>query len=96
MLVLVTYDINITSADGQRRLRRVAKQCLNYGIRVQNSVFECILDQTQLTQLKHALLEIIDSDKDSLRIYRLGEHYRPRVEHYGVSPQIKVDEPLIL
>ena len=67
MLVLITYDINITEAAGARRLRRVAKQCVNYGVRVQNSVFECQVDAAQYTKLKHLLLKEIDEEKDSLR-----------------------------
>ena len=89
MLVLVTYDICIEDLAGKRRLRRVAKHCLNYGIRVQNSVFECQVDAAQLVTLKHEA-------HDSVRFYVLGNHYRGKVEHYGVSPALSVDEPLIL
>ena len=96
LLVLITYDINITEAAGARRLRRVAKQCVNYGHRVQNSVFECQVDATQYAKLKHLLLKEIDEEKDSLRFYSLGNHYNGKVEHYGVRRGIQVDEPLIL
>lgn len=96
MLVLVTYDINVEDAEGRRRLRRVAKHCVNYGIRVQNSVFECQVDAAQLVRLKHLILAEMDQEHDSVRFYSLGNRYQGRVEHYGVSPAIAVDEPLIL
>ena len=96
MLVLVTYDICIEDLAGKRRLRRVAKHCLNYGIRVQNSVFECQVDAAQLVTLKHLILSEMDEAHDSVRFYLLGNHYRGKVEHYGVSPSLSVDEPLIL
>ena len=96
MLILITYDISITTPEGQRRLRRVAKQCVNYGVRVQNSVFECRVDTTQYTRLKHALLGEIDAEKDSIRFYRLGDHYTEKVEHFGVERGLQLDEPLIL
>lgn len=94
LLVLITYDINITEAAGARRLRRVAKQCVNYGTRVQNSVFECQVDATQYVKLKRLLMKEIDEEKDSLRFYSLG--YSGKVEHFGVRRGIQVDEPLIL
>lgn len=96
MLILITYDINITTPEGQRRLRKVAKHCVNYGIRVQNSVFECRVDTAQYTRLRHALLGEIDAEKDSLRFYRLGDNFAGKVEHYGVERGLKLDEPLIL
>lgn len=96
LLVLITYDINIADAAGARRLRRVAKQCVNYGVRVQNSVFECQVDAAQYTKLKHLLLKEIDSSKDSLRFYSLGNHYQGKVEHFGIQRGLQVDEPLIL
>ena len=96
LLVLIPYDINITEAAGARRLRRVAKQCVNYGTRVQNSVFECQVDATQYVKLKHLLMKEIDEEKDSLRFYSLGNHYSGKVEHFGVRRGIQVDEPLIL
>ena len=88
MLVLVTYDIQVEDSEGKRRLRRVAKHCLNYGVRVQNSVFECQVDAAQLVKLKH----LIRSEMDDV----LGNHYHSKVEHYGVSPALSMDEPLIL
>lgn len=96
LLVLITYDINISEAAGARCLRRVAKQYVNYGIRVQNSVFECQEDAAQYVKLKHLLLKEIDEEKDSLRFYSLGNHYNGKVEHFGVQHGLKIDGPLIL
>lgn len=96
MLVLITYDVNTESAAGRTRLRKVAKQCENYGRRVQNSVFECILDQAQCVLLKSILNDIIDESVDSLRFYYLGNKYQTKVEHIGVDRGIPVDQPLIL
>lgn len=95
MLVLITYDVNTETAAGKKRLRQVAKQCVNYGRRVQNSVFECILDNAQCVMLKSILSEIIDEDVDSLRIYYLGNKYKTKVEHIGVDRGTAVDQPLI-
>ena len=95
MLVLITYDVNTETAAGKKRLRQVAKQCVNYGRRVQNSVFECILDNAQCVMLKSILSEIIDEDVDSLRIYYLGNKYKTKVEHIGVDRGTSVDQPLI-
>ncbi len=96
MLVLITYDVNTESESGRRRLRRVAKQCVNYGRRVQNSVFECIMDNSQCLQLKASLAEIIDPKKDSVRFYYLGNHHKTKVEHIGVDRGLDLDRPLIL
>lgn len=96
MLVLITYDVNTESAAGRTRLRKVAKQCENYGRRVQNSVFECILDQAQCELLKSILNDIIDESVDSLRFYYLGNKYQTKVEHIGVDRGIPIDQPLIL
>ena len=96
MLILVTYDVSLQSLRGQKRLRRVAKICTNYGIRVQNSVFECIVDQAQFLVLRSKLLKEIDPQCDSIRFYRLGNNYTEKVEHYGFAPDVQVDEPLIL
>ena len=96
MMILVTYDIDTTSQSGARRLRKVAKKCQDFGERVQNSVFECVVDATQYTVLKHELLKIIDPERDSLRFYRLGEKYAAKVEHFGIKFALKVEEPLIL
>ncbi|QDR82293.1 CRISPR-associated endonuclease Cas2 [Sporomusa termitida] len=85
MLVLITYDVSVTTDAGKRRLRRVAKQCVNYGQRVQNSVFECLVDPTQFAELKHRLEAIIDVETDSLRYYFLGNNWKNRIEHIGAK-----------
>ena len=95
MLVLISYDVNTQDAAGRRRLRLIAKQCVNYGQRVQNSVFECILDAAQCRQLQHKLCSLMDKEKDSLRFYYLGNKHKTKVEHVGVEKGIKVEEPLI-
>ena len=96
MLVLITYDVNTENAAGKTRLRKVAKQCVNYGRRVQNSVFECLLDNAQSITLKAILADIIDPEKDSLRIYYLGNKYQTKIEHIGVDRGIAADQTLIL
>lgn len=96
MLVLITYDVNTENSAGKTRLRKVAKQCENYGRRVQNSVFECIVDQAQSVMLKAVLTELIDEKVDSLRFYYLGNKYQTKVEHIGVDRGIAADQPLIL
>lgn len=95
MLVLITYDVNTETPAGKARLRKVAKQCVNYGTRVQNSVFECILDTAQCLTLKAMLTDIIDEKVDSLRFYYLGNQKKAKVEQIGVSKGIHVDQPLI-
>ena len=85
MLVIITYDVNTQNSAGRKRLRKVAKECVNYGQRVQNSVFECLLDSSQVLVLKKRLLSLIDEKKDSLRIYYLGNNYQSKIEHYGVK-----------
>ena len=96
MLVLITYDVNTENAAGKTRLRKVAKQCQNYGQRVQNSVFECNVNAAKCRQIKAILEDIIDKEKDSLRFYYLGDHYKSKVEHIGVKPGFDVTEPLLL
>ncbi|WP_342477077.1 CRISPR-associated endonuclease Cas2 [Paenibacillus sp. FSL H7-0350] len=96
MLVLITYDVSTTSSAGQSRLRRVAKVCQNYGQRVQNSVFECIVDAAQFTELKLKLKDIIDQKEDSLRFYQLGNNYKNKVEHVGIKESLDLEGPLIL
>ncbi len=96
MLVLITYDVNTEDAKGKARLRKVAKQCVNYGQRVQNSVFECILDSGQCKLLKAQLLDIIDEKKDSLRFYYLGNHYESKIEHFGSKETLAQEGVLIL
>lgn len=95
MLVLITYDVNTETEAGRRRLRKVAKQCVNYGQRVQNSVFECQVDSTKYRQIKAILEDIIDKEKDSLRFYNLGDKYKNKVEHLGIKPGFDVSEALI-
>lgn len=95
MLVLVTYDVNTEDREGRKRLRRVAKQCVNYGVRVQNSVFECIVDAAQLRMLKKKLSDEIDEEKDSLRFYYLGNHHQTKVDHIGARPTLSVEDELI-
>ncbi|HBI72920.1 MAG TPA: CRISPR-associated endonuclease Cas2 [Lachnospiraceae bacterium] len=95
MLVLITYDVNTETNAGKTRLRKVAKQCVNYGQRVQNSVFECILDAAQLRQVRSILENIIDKDKDSLRFYILGNSYKNKVIHIGVKESMDMNGPLI-
>ena len=85
MLVLITYDVSTQTAEGRTRLRKVAKACVNHGQRVQNSVFECVLDAAQYRQLKHALEALIQPKEDSLRFYNLGNNYKNRVEHIGAK-----------
>lgn len=96
MLVLISYDVNTEDAAGRRRLRKIAKQCLNYGQRVQNSVFECSVDAAQLRGLEARLVAEMDQEKDSLRFYNLGNNYSEKVRHYGVKPGYDPSEPLIL
>jgi len=85
MMVLITYDVNTEDKAGQKRLRRVAKKCVDYGQRVQNSVFECLLEPAQFVKLKSELEAIVDKDKDSLRYYMLGTNWKKRVEHFGAK-----------
>lgn len=96
MLVLITYDVNTEDRNGKARLRKVAKQCVNYGQRVQNSVFECILDSGQCKLLKAKLLEIINEEKDSLRFYYLGNQYKSKIEHYGAKDTFEQEGVIIL
>ncbi|MFA5659383.1 MAG: CRISPR-associated endonuclease Cas2 [Oscillospiraceae bacterium] len=95
MLILITYDVNTETSAGKKRLRKVAKQCVNYGQRVQNSVFECVMDAAKCRQVKAILEEIIDKEKDSLRFYYLGNNYKSKVEHIGAKPGFCVEDPLI-
>lgn len=91
MLVLITYDVSVISEGGPRRLRNISKTCLDHGMRVQNSVFECEVDPAQFATLKSKLLDIFHSDEDSLRFYFLGKKGRQRVEHYGAK---QIDDPI--
>lgn len=96
MLVLVSYDVSITTPGGKRRLRRVAKTCVNWGQRVQLSVFECVVDPAQWVILRNQLEKIIDPETDSLRYYYLGSNWKHRVEHIGAKPSLDIDEALIV
>jgi CRISPR-associated protein Cas2 len=96
VLVLITYDVNTETPAGRRRLRQVSKTCVNYGQRVQNSVFECAVDAAQLTIVRSKLLKLIDKETDSLRFYLLGNNYKSKVEHYGAKPSFDVTDPLIM
>ncbi|MBQ6807667.1 MAG: CRISPR-associated endonuclease Cas2 [Firmicutes bacterium] len=96
MLILVTYDVNTENAEGRKRLRLVAKACCNYGQRVQNSVFECVVDAAQGKQLEAKLLSLIDAERDSLRFYYLGNHYENRVRHFGVKEAYAAEGLLLL
>ena len=96
MLVLITYDVNTETPAGKKRLRKVAKQCVNYGQRVQNSVFECNMDAAKCREVKAILEKLIDKEHDSLRFYYLGNNYKSKVEHIGAKPGFDVTEPLII
>ena len=95
-MVLVSYDVSVSSEGGRRRLRHVARECQNRGQRVQFSVFECIVEPAQWTALKHKLESIIDPQLDSLRYYYLGQNYKRRVEHVGAKPAVDLDGALIV
>mgnify|MGYP002563133043 CR=1 FL=1 len=96
MMVLITYDVNTEDAAGRRRLRQIARQCVNYGQRVQNSVFECLLDPAQCRVLQAKLCGIMDEERDSLRFYYLGSRYQEKIEHFGCKQTYSPEEPLIL
>ncbi len=95
MFVLVTYDVATTTREGRKRLRKVAKACVSFGQRVQNSVFECQIDPTQFARLKLQLLDIYKPEEDSLRFYFLGSNWRHRVEHHGAKPSVDHEGTLI-
>jgi len=94
--VLVTYDVRTDSAEGAKRLRQVAKICENYGVRVQNSVFECTVDSAQLVKFRQQVTEAMDLGKDSLRIYYLGKGWVKNVEHHGAKDPLDVQGPLVV
>lgn len=95
-MVLITYDVNAEDSKGRRRLRQIAKQCVNYGQRVQNSVFECVVDAAQCQALQHKLVQIIDPDKDSLRFYYLGNQYKTKIEHFGAKETYEAEGVLMV
>ena len=96
MYIIVAYDVSTIDKRGQSRLRRVAKTCLDFGQRVQNSVFECKVDPAQFVEIKGKLLSSIDTDTDSVRIYHLGKNWEQKVEHHGKNDDYNIDGPLIL
>lgn len=96
MMVLVSYDVATTDPGGNKRLRRVAKVCKNFGQRVQFSVFECIVDPAQWTALREKLIAEIDENTDSLRFYFLGANWQKRVEHVGAKEALDQEGPLII
>ena len=96
MLILVTYDVNTESPAGQKRLRKVAKKCMAHGQRVQNSVFECLLDAAQLAVFEHELVSLINQNTDSLRIYVMGNKYKGHIRQYGVQNKYKQEDVLVL
>lgn len=96
MLVLISYDVNTTTPEGRKRLRQIAKCCQDFGQRVQNSVFECLVDPAQWTVIRARLVGTMDSETDSLRFYFLGRNWRRRVEHVGAKPSIDPEGPLVV
>ena len=96
MMVLITYDVNTESAAGRKRLRQIAKQCVNYGQRVQNSVFECLLDASQCKTLQHKLTSLMDEKTDSLRFYYLGNHYQTKIEHFGAKASYDPEDVMMI
>jgi CRISPR-associated protein Cas2 len=96
MLVLITYDVETITPAGRKRLRKVARQCINFGQRVQNSVFECLIEPAQFADLKHHLETIIDKEKDSIRYYYLGNAWKNKIEHCGVNQNFDMEGPLLV
>ncbi len=96
MMVLITYDVNTETAAGRKRLRLIAKQCVNYGQRVQNSVFECLLDAAQCKQLQSKLLGLMDEKTDSLRFYYLGNRYQTKIEHFGAKSTYDPEDVMMI
>ena len=96
MLVLVAYDVSTSTAKGRKRLAKLARLCCNYGQRVQNSAFECLLDTAQCRRLQHKLCQIMDEERDSLRFYYLGNKYESRFEHFGCKPAYLPEDTLII
>lgn len=96
MYVLITYDVETATAAGKTRLRKIARTCQNFGQRVQNSVFECQVTPAQWVELQRQLLNLMHSEKDSIRFYHLGSNWRRRVDHYGARPSFDPAGPLIL
>ncbi len=96
MMVLITYDVNTTTRLGEKRLRQVAKECVNYGHRVQNSVFECVLTEAQFVFLRAQIENIIDKNTDNIRFYFLGKNWSHRIVSLGKDTSIDVTSELII
>ena len=96
MMIIVSYDVSTTSEGGKKRLRKVAETCLDFGLRAQNSVFECIVEPAQWEILKEKLLSIYKAEEDSLRFYYLGSNWQNRLEHYGKDKNLNIEDPFIL
>lgn len=96
MLILITYDVETVTADGRKRLRQVARECVNYGHRVQNSVFECVLQESQFVILREKLKNIIDNSKDSIRFYFLGNNWERHIEAMGINRAIDINSAFII
>lgn len=96
MMVVISYDVSTKKVSGKKRLKKVADTCLNYGIRAQNSVFECVIDPAQWEMLKNELISIYDEKEDSLRFYHLGTNWQRRLERYGKDKNLSFDDTLIL
>lgn len=96
MYLLVTYDVETTTSEGRKQLRKVAKCCQIFGQRVQNSVFECLVDSAHYVSFKAELLSLISMDKDSIRIYHLGKGYKEKIEQFGVQSSFEIEGTLIL
>lgn len=96
MLVLITYDVSTISAGGKTRLRKIAKICVNYGQRVQNSVFELNVDYGRILQIKEKILKIMSDKEDSVRFYYLGNKWKGRVEHFGINDSFDMEDVLLL
>lgn len=96
MMIVISYDVSTKTLSGKKRLKKVAEACLNYGIRAQNSVFECLVDPAQWEILKDELLSIYNEEEDSLRFYYLGAHWQKRLERYGKNKNLNIDDLLVL
>lgn len=96
MMVVVAYDVNTETTAGKRRLRNVAKTCMKYGQRVQNSVFECSVTSSDYLTLVNEVMKNMDQEKDSLRLYKLGTKYSEKIEHYGVQRHLPVDDVMMI
>lgn len=96
MYILVTYDVQTSDSAGRKRLRKIAKTCLNYGQRVQNSVFECKVDESEYLLMKSEIIKEIDAAKDSVRFYRLGTKYKEKIEHFGTKEPYDFEDAFVI